>query len=231
MATVRALGLLIVAVAVAHLLLVPPAWAQERRITLSFEDVAAADAVIQFRWLAEVPIVFQPPANDVRINLVMQEVPLEQALDALCRQMSYEWRKVGQVYVLRPAQRAPLLPAPEDLANRVLYSERQRLDAARLMLTLTQSQIARASQGDALAYGDLSQPQQELLGGIFGRLISAVRGGWLPGARALEGSPSEPPESLAFSIRGYVWRLEGPQPAAERPTVLQTPEEAPQPIE
>jgi len=195
-----------------------PALAAEKPITLSFHDVAAADAILQFRWLAEVPIVFQPPPGNVRVNLALHEVPLAAALTALCQTMGYEYHKVGQVYVLTPAQRASLLPAAADIAQRVLDPQRQRLNAARLMLTLTPDQIARTAQGDSLKYSELSSGQQELLGEIYGHLIAAARAGWIQGTQDLATAAATPPTSLAFSIRGYVWRLQQPaQPGAPQP--------------
>jgi len=136
----------------------------------------------------------------------------------LCGQIKYAWSKVGAMYVLVPAQREPLLPGRGDVADRVLYPERQRLDAARLMLTLTRSQVARVSQGDSLKYAELSRPQQDLLAGIYGRLLAAARGGWVQAAQDLAAAPTPLPDSLAFSIRGYVWRLEqGQQPSQPAP--------------
>jgi hypothetical protein len=190
-----------------------PALAGDKPITLSFHDAAAADAILQFRWLAGVPIVFQPPAGNVRVSLALHEVPLPAALSALCQNIGYEYRKIGQVYALTPKQRPPLLPAAADIADRFLYSERQRLNAARLMLTLTPDQVARTAQGESLKYSELSSRQQELLGEIYGRLIAAARAGWIQGTRGLATAPATPPASLAFSIRGFIWRLEQPQQA------------------
>jgi hypothetical protein len=229
-----------------------PAGAQEPRITLTFNDVAAADAITQFRWLAEVPVVFTPPPAAARVTLSMLNVPLADALTALCQQMKYEWTKTGAMYVLTPAQRQPLLPGAADIVDRVLYRERQRLDGARLMLTLTRSQVARVSQGDSLKYSELSHPQQALLAGIYGRLVAGARRGWVQGAQGLASAPTTPPDSLAFSIRGYVWRVEqgqqpqpppagsvraqpppgeAPQPGAEQPSPTPAPQETPAPHE
>ena len=204
--------------------------AQRERITLGFQGVAAADAIIQFRWLAEVPVVFEPPAADASVTLTMVEVPLEDALTALCAQMGYQWRKVGELYVLEPAQRTPLLPSPEDLADRFLFPERERLDAARLLLTLTAGQIALAAQGESLRYADLGPTQQDLLGRVYDRLITAARAGWVPGAQGLAGAATTPPDSLAFSIRGYIWGLEQPrQPGAAQAPQGSTPPQPPAP--
>jgi len=215
----------ILAGALAQLMAAAPALAQQERVTIAFEDVAAADALMQFRWVAGVPVVYQPPP-DVRISLILQDVPLDHALTTLCEQMGYEWRKVGRVYVLGPAERKPLLPAPADLESRFLYPERQRLDAARLMLALTRTQVARAAEGDGLQYSELSRRQQEILARIWGRLTAAARAGWIGGAGALDtASAAPPPESLAFSIRGYVWRVEEPQAVPPQPSPQPTPQE------
>jgi len=195
---------------------VAPAVAQQgdvaqHRITLAFQDAAAADAIAQFRWVAEVPIVFSPPP-ETRMSLSMMDVPLNAALDALCRQIGYEWRTVGEVYVLYPAQRTPLLPAPAELEDRVLYPDRQHLDAARLVLALTEDQVASLSGGASLRYSVLSPSQQDLLKTIYGRLLAAARGRWIEGAQGLASGPDTPPDSLAFGIRGFVWRLQQPTP-------------------
>jgi len=212
------LAAFILVTAMASLASAQPAPAQERRVTLTFNDIAAADAITQFRWLAEVPVIFTPPPSTARITLSTLNVPLDEALTALCGQIKYAWSKVGAMYVLVPAQREPLLPGRGDVADRVLYPDRQRLDAARLMLTLTRSQVARVSQGDSLKYAELSRAQQDVLGGIYGRLIAAARGGWVQAAPDLAAASTTPPDSLAFSIRGYVWRLEqGQQPSQPPP--------------
>jgi hypothetical protein len=207
----------------------------QRRITLAFQDAAAADALAQFRWVAEVPIIFTPPP-DKRISVTMMDVPLDAALTALCRQLGYEWRTVGQVYVLIPAQRPPLLPSPVDIEDRVLYPDRQRLDAARLVLTLTRSQIASLSEGNSLAYSELAPNQQDIAGAIYRRLMEAVRGNWIQGAQALASAPASPPSTLALTIRGYAWRLAQPstpsgqpQPPPSPATTPLTPQAAPSP--
>lgn len=199
---------------------------QPKRVTFAFEELAAADAIMQLRWLADVPIVFQPPP-DVRINLSVMEVPLDRALTALCDPLGYEWMRVGSIYVLRPAQREPLLPAP-DPPERFLYTDLQRLDAARLILALDSDQLARVSQGQALTYPELSPAQQRILSDIYTRLITAARREWIPGAERLSAAPATLPPSLAFSIRGYTWRIAQP-PARPQPAPAPTPEQQPEP--
>jgi len=188
-----------------------PAAAQpkSKTITLAFDNIAATDAIMQFRWLADIPVVFAPPP-DVRVSLSMMEVPLDDALNALCAQVGYTWRTVGRVYVLTPAKRRPLLPTAADVEDRFLHPERQGLDAARLLLALTRGQIDLLSGGQTLSYADLSPAQQELVGGIYTQLIGAARAGWLPGAQMLADAPASPPDTLAFGIRGYVWSAEQP---------------------
>lgn len=212
-----------------------PSDAEQRRITLAFQDAAAADAITQFRWVADVPIVFSPPPEK-RLSLSMMDVPLDAALDALCKQIGYEWRTVGGVYVLFPASRAPMLPAAGDLENRVLYPDRQRRDAARLALALTGSQIAGLSGGAGLRYSTLPAGQQDLLKTIYDRLLAGARGAWIEGAQSLASAPDTPPDSLAISLRGFVWRLQQPgAPARSTPapagpaTTPPTPQPAAQP--
>jgi len=190
-----------------------PALAQpkSKTITLAFDNIAATDAIMQFRWLADIPIVFAPPP-DARVSLSMMEVPLDDALDALCAQIGYTRRTVGRTYVLTPAERKPLLPTAADLEDRFLHPERQGLDAARLLLALTREQTALLSGGETLSYADLSPAQQELLGGIYTRLVGAARAGRIPGAQMLADALASPPDTLALGIRGYVWSMERPAP-------------------
>ena len=190
-----------------------PALAQpkSKTITLAFDNIAATDAIMQFRWLADIPIVFAPPP-DARVSLSMMEVPLDDALDALCAQIGYTRRTVGRTYVLTPAERKPLLPTAADLEDRFLHPERQGLDAARLLLALTREQTALLSGGETLSYADLSPAQQELVGGIYTRLVGAARAGRIPGAQMLADALASPPDTLALGIRGYVWSMERPAP-------------------
>lgn len=212
-------------VVIALMLLIAPAASAQRLISLAFKDTPAADAIAQLAWLAEAAIVLRPPASDARVSLVMDNVPAADAIRAVADAIQYGVREVGPVYVLAPTEPAPLLPAPAQVAEQYLYADRQGLDAARLALMLSPSQIAQLAQGGTLAYSDLSAGEQDLLGGIYRRLIRAAQAGWVSGATSLENAPAEPPLALAFGIRGWVWRMQRPpqQPTAPPAAQASTP--------
>jgi len=198
----------VVVVALMWLLMAPAAAPAQRLITVAFKDTPAADAIVQLCWLAEAAIVFHPPASDARVSLAMDNVPARDAIRAVADAIGYSTREVGPIYVLAPTQQAPPLPAPADVEEQYLYSDRQELDAARLALALTPSQIAQVAQGGTLEYSELSAGEQGLLAGIYNRLIRAAQAGWIAGAKGLENAPAAPPPSLAFGIRGWLWRMQ-----------------------
>jgi len=185
-----------------------------RMFSLDLVNLPLADALLDLHWKSAASIVAANGSAAARITLRASNLGVEKALDMICEQADCRWSRSGSYYVV--TQRAPSyggLPPIEQDEGFLLYPERERLAAGRLLSALDARQLSRLGRGERLFWGDLRPAQRDILSALYGDLQGYLRRlvSEDPLAAAARKGLLGPEDEVTFSLRTGLWSMEGTQ--------------------
>jgi hypothetical protein len=177
-------------------------------------NLPLADVLLGLHWKSGASIVAANGSAAARITLRASNLGVEKALDMICEQAGCRWSRSGSYYVV--TERAPSyggLPPIEQDEGFLLYPERERLAAGRLLSALDARQLSRLGRGERLFWGDLRPAQQDILSALYNDLQGYLRRlvSEHPLAAAARRGLLGPADELTFSLRTGLWSMEGTQ--------------------
>jgi len=209
-----AISILLVAGSSAFAAAAQPGSPGPRTLSLDLVNLPLTDVLLDLHWKSGASIVAANGGAPERITLRASNLGVEKALDMICERANCRWSKSGAYYVVTPkGVTYGGLPPIEQDENFLLYPERERLAAGRLLSALDGGQIARLGSGAQFSWADLRPAQQDMLTGLYQGLqqyltrLGADDSLAVAARRGLLG----PVEEVTFTLRTGLWSMEGTQ--------------------
>ena len=182
-----------------------------KTVSLQVEHASLVDVCLQLYWQTGASIIATTSVPK-EVNLTLDKVALEDALDRICEQVGYQWRHSGKFYLISPQDDPRMrLPSIEHQETYLLYPYQERADTAKLLATLSDEQWDVLFTA-GLGYRDLTPDQQD----EFTRLYQSAATHWLQTAtfdpdlfpKALKGAKLPAADQLSIGLRTWVWTLD-----------------------
>jgi hypothetical protein len=176
-------------------------------VSFQVQNGTVADMLLEIHWATGARIVAAGLPSARGLTLSLQGVSAAEALERICSAAGMRAEVSGTYFVVSPlGWKYGWAPNLDEMEQWILLSEQERLEAARMLATLGDAQLAALASGQDLTRGHLLPWQRRRLDILWELVQWAIARSPDTVGTELREAALKPDAQVSFSLEARLWR-------------------------
>jgi hypothetical protein len=176
-------------------------------VTFQIQNGSIADMLLEIHWATGARIVAAGLPSARGLSLSLQGVSAAEALERICSAAGMRAEVSGTYFAVSPAGwKHGWAPNLDEMEQWILLSEQERLEAARMLASLGDAQLAALASGQTLTQAHLLPWQRRRLDILWELVQWAIARSPDTVGTELREAALRPDAQVSFSLEARLWR-------------------------